>query len=149
MSRCARDADLVLAPWAHDAHPDHEALGRAARTAAALAGVPLLAFPVWAWQWAVPGDAPGAVGPGAARAGTRRTSGRPSGRPSTASSPRCGPWAPHPRRRRCWRRRCWRTFDRDVEVVFRMSLPGSYFDDLYAGDDDPWSLRTRWYEQRK
>jgi LmbE family N-acetylglucosaminyl deacetylase len=57
VSRCARDADLVLAPWAHDAHPDHEALGRAAGTAAALAGVPLLAFPVWTWQWAVPGDA--------------------------------------------------------------------------------------------
>jgi LmbE family N-acetylglucosaminyl deacetylase len=53
---CARGADLVLAPWAHDAHPDHEALGRAARAAATVHGVPLLAFPVWAWQWAVPGD---------------------------------------------------------------------------------------------
>jgi LmbE family N-acetylglucosaminyl deacetylase len=52
----ARDADLVLAPWALDAHPDHEALGRAARAAATTHGVPLLAFPVWAWQWAVPGD---------------------------------------------------------------------------------------------
>ena len=30
-----------------------------------------------------------------------------------------------------------------------MSLPGSYFDDLYAAADDPWSLRSRWYEQRK
>jgi SAM-dependent methyltransferase len=30
-----------------------------------------------------------------------------------------------------------------------MSLPGSYFDDLYAAAEDPWSLRTRWYEQRK
>jgi len=30
-----------------------------------------------------------------------------------------------------------------------MSLPGSYFDDLYAASDDPWSLRSRWYEQRK
>lgn len=30
-----------------------------------------------------------------------------------------------------------------------MSLPGSYFDGLYAADDDPWSLRSRWYEQRK
>jgi LmbE family N-acetylglucosaminyl deacetylase len=53
---CARGADLVLAPWAHDAHPDHEALGRAARGAAAAHGAALLAFPVWMWQWAVPGD---------------------------------------------------------------------------------------------
>ena len=30
-----------------------------------------------------------------------------------------------------------------------MSRPGSYFDDLYAGAEDPWSPRTRWYEQRK
>lgn len=25
----------------------------------------------------------------------------------------------------------------------------SYFDGLYAGNDDPWAMRTRWYEQRK
>jgi SAM-dependent methyltransferase len=30
-----------------------------------------------------------------------------------------------------------------------MTLPGSYFDGLYAAAEDPWSLRTRWYEQRK
>jgi SAM-dependent methyltransferase len=30
-----------------------------------------------------------------------------------------------------------------------VSLPGSYFDGLYAAADDPWSLRSRWYEQRK
>lgn len=28
-------------------------------------------------------------------------------------------------------------------------LPASYFDELYEGDPDPWSFRTRWYEQRK
>ena len=30
-----------------------------------------------------------------------------------------------------------------------MTLPGSYFDDLYAAADDPWSMRSRWYERRK
>ncbi|MEI4271013.1 SAM-dependent methyltransferase [Klenkia sp. LSe6-5] len=30
-----------------------------------------------------------------------------------------------------------------------MTLPPAYFDDLYAAADDPWSLRTRWYERRK
>lgn len=30
-----------------------------------------------------------------------------------------------------------------------MSLPPSYFDDLYSGSDDPWSMRSRWYERRK
>ncbi|SCX50141.1 Nodulation protein S (NodS) [Klenkia marina] len=30
-----------------------------------------------------------------------------------------------------------------------MTLPPTYFDDLYAAAEDPWSLRTRWYERRK
>lgn len=30
-----------------------------------------------------------------------------------------------------------------------MTLPSSYFDDLYAESEDPWSFRDRWYEQRK
>ncbi|MCM3884729.1 SAM-dependent methyltransferase [Frankia sp. R82] len=29
------------------------------------------------------------------------------------------------------------------------SLPGDYFDALYADRADPWGFRTRWYEQRK
>ena len=30
-----------------------------------------------------------------------------------------------------------------------MSLPPSYFDDLYERDADPWRLASRWYEERK
>lgn len=55
-TRAAEDADVVLAPWTGDAHPDHEALGRAAAAAARMAGATLLAFPVWTWHWARPGD---------------------------------------------------------------------------------------------
>jgi len=41
-----------LAPWEADGHADHEAAGRAARRA-----VPdVLAYPVWMWHWAAPGD---------------------------------------------------------------------------------------------
>lgn len=45
---------LCVAPWAQDRHPDHEACARAAARAAAGAGSPLLAYPVWAWHWAEP-----------------------------------------------------------------------------------------------
>jgi LmbE family N-acetylglucosaminyl deacetylase len=45
-------ADLVLAPWRGDGHPDHEAVGRAA----ALCGRPLLEYPIWMWHWAEPND---------------------------------------------------------------------------------------------
>ena len=46
--------DLVLAPWEHDGHPDHEACGRAARKAADGCGARLLEYPVWAWHWLWP-----------------------------------------------------------------------------------------------
>lgn len=42
----------VLAPWTGDGHPDHEAVGRGClRT-----GATVLAYPVWTWHWATPGD---------------------------------------------------------------------------------------------
>ncbi|MGA8517474.1 MAG: PIG-L deacetylase family protein [Pseudonocardiaceae bacterium] len=45
-----------LATWAHDGHPDHEATGRSAATAAGRTGARLLSFPVWTWHWAQPAD---------------------------------------------------------------------------------------------
>jgi LmbE family N-acetylglucosaminyl deacetylase len=50
--------DLVLAPWAHDGHPDHDEVGWAAQRACAEVGARLLAYLVWAWHWAQPGELP-------------------------------------------------------------------------------------------
>jgi SAM-dependent methyltransferase len=30
-----------------------------------------------------------------------------------------------------------------------VSLPVTYFEDMYSGSDDPWQFDTRWYERRK
>ncbi len=30
-----------------------------------------------------------------------------------------------------------------------MTVPGTYFDAMYAADPDPWGFDSRWYEQRK
>ncbi|MFJ3197821.1 PIG-L deacetylase family protein [Streptomyces griseoviridis] len=49
-------AELVVAPWTHDVHGDHEAAGRAAERAARHAGLPCRLYPVWMWHWATPGD---------------------------------------------------------------------------------------------
>lgn len=46
----------VLAPWEHDGHPDHDACGRAARTAAAARGVAAMEYLVWFWNRATPDD---------------------------------------------------------------------------------------------
>lgn len=48
--------DWCVAPFAHDAHPDHDAGGRAAARAATARGARLLSYPLWAWNWAVPAD---------------------------------------------------------------------------------------------
>lgn len=56
LAQLAPGADLVAAPWSGDAHPDHEAAGRATTTAGAAAGVTVLHYPIWTWHWARPGD---------------------------------------------------------------------------------------------
>lgn len=40
-------ADLCLAPWPLDPHPDHQATGRAAAVAAGASGVTLWQYPIW------------------------------------------------------------------------------------------------------
>jgi LmbE family N-acetylglucosaminyl deacetylase len=45
---------LCLAPWRHDGHPDHDACGLAAATAAGRMSATLVEYPVWAWHWATP-----------------------------------------------------------------------------------------------
>jgi len=34
-------------------------------------------------------------------------------------------------------------------MMGRRVTSSDYFDQLYAGTDDPWGLTSRWYEQRK
>ncbi len=41
---------LVLAPWTHDFHPDHEACGRAALKVCASAGAELVFYLFWTWH---------------------------------------------------------------------------------------------------
>jgi LmbE family N-acetylglucosaminyl deacetylase len=59
------EADVCLATWAGDGHPDHEAVGRAAARACGRTAARLLEYPVWMWHWARP-DGPGVPWPRAA-----------------------------------------------------------------------------------
>ncbi|WP_336493121.1 SAM-dependent methyltransferase, partial [Methylobacterium nigriterrae] len=38
---------------------------------------------------------------------------------------------------------------RDWREVVSVSSVGDHFDELHTRSDDPWSVRTRWYERRK
>jgi LmbE family N-acetylglucosaminyl deacetylase len=45
------DSDtLLVAPWSRDPHPDHEACGRAAETAAERTGAKLISYFFWTWH---------------------------------------------------------------------------------------------------
>jgi len=47
----ALDRDVTLvAPYEHDGHPDHEAVGRACAEAAAARGMALARYVIWAWS---------------------------------------------------------------------------------------------------
>ncbi len=47
---------LVLAPWLHDGHSDHDAVGRASLHAVSAAGGTLVFYPIWMWHWSSPDE---------------------------------------------------------------------------------------------
>lgn len=49
-------SDVVFATWREDGHADHEAVGRAALSAAIECGARAVEIPIWAWHWASPED---------------------------------------------------------------------------------------------
>lgn len=53
--RPGRGRTLIVAPWAGDGHPDHEAAGTAGAHVAAGTGNPYLGYPIWLWHWGFPG----------------------------------------------------------------------------------------------
>lgn len=57
IAEALRPEDVLFTSWRLDGHPDHDATGTACAQAALRCGVTLVEVPVWAWHWAVPGDA--------------------------------------------------------------------------------------------
>jgi LmbE family N-acetylglucosaminyl deacetylase len=47
---CVNSDTLLVAPWSRDPHPDHEACGRAAATAARRTGATLIVYFFWTWH---------------------------------------------------------------------------------------------------
>jgi LmbE family N-acetylglucosaminyl deacetylase/SAM-dependent methyltransferase len=142
---------LLVTPWRADRHPDHEACAAAAAAAAAARRAPHWQYPIWAWHWAEPAsaDLPWSdlrlvhLAPAAREAKRAAVAAYLS--QHEALSELSGDEAivpPHVAAH----------FARDFETFVVAPAPASntaYFDDLYAGSDDPWELRDRFYEQRK
>jgi SAM-dependent methyltransferase len=151
----------VVTTWSGDRHPDHEAC---ARVVAALVREPQhrdvrhWQYPIWAWHWGVPAQAPFAAGSlrrlpldAQARAAKDRAIAAYRSQ-TTALSDRLGDEP-------VLSARMLEHFARDDEVFVLRADTGSeprgaatvagYFDELYRHSIDPWGLDERFYEQRK
>lgn len=146
---------LVVAPWAGDRHPDHEAAGRAAERVAQEVGARSWSYPVWAWHWAAPGgpelpwtsavrlDLPPDVLARKRSALQEHTSQVRPLSPAAGDEVLLPPGV-------------LAHFTRDAEVFLtagtdaRDSLGAEFFEGFYADHgEDPWGFEDRWYEQRK
>lgn len=139
---------LVAAPWRRDGHADHDAAGHIAAIAAQRTDARLVEYPIWLWHWGCPDQAPwGELRrvPLTAEARARKLRAMAEHRSQVAAlSPAEGDEA-------ILHQGMLRHFERDHETFVVAAEPplDVAFEELHAENADPWSVRTRWYEQRK
>jgi LmbE family N-acetylglucosaminyl deacetylase/SAM-dependent methyltransferase len=137
---------LIVAPWRHDGHADHDAAGRAAATAAARTGARLLEYPIWFWHWGRPAEAcwdrfqslhlePSEV---AAKANAQ-----------SAQRSQIEPLSGQPGDEVLLSADFLRHFGGPQEIYVLEAPEDTALNDLHADDADPWGADSRWYETRK
>ena len=139
-----RGGRLLLAPWTGDRHGDHRTLGRELAAAARERGERALLYPVWLWQWGAPEDVPWPrvqVVPltDADRRGKREALSRFTSQLRTHANPH-GVLEPGFVERA--------VTGREILIA---PPPGAdeHFERMHRERDDPWRVRTRWYERRR
>lgn len=143
---------LLVTPWSHDAHPDHEACARAGEIVGQATGrrVAHWQFPIWAWHWGTPDDLPWPR--------LRRLDLDASVRGRKEAALAChvsqhSPLSDAAGDEAILPPDILVHFQRDFETfIAPATAPASearYFDALYTAADDPWSLADSFYERRK
>ncbi len=140
------EAALVVAPWACDGHPDHEAVGDVAAALARERGLPCAWAPIWAWLWGGPGLLEGSV--------VRRVPLHAAARAEKAAAiaahaSQVAPLSPHPADRAVLTPTMLERFSGDEHVLLAPPAAPMPFDDRYRAEGDPWQTRPSWYERRK
>jgi LmbE family N-acetylglucosaminyl deacetylase/SAM-dependent methyltransferase len=145
---------MLVAPYRHDGHADHDALGALAAHLADELGLGLLEYPIWYWHWAEPERntewtrwSSLALDPDTARAKRRAAESHRS---------QVSPLSGAPQDRALLQENFLQHFHRSSET-FRFTPPGlrdsatatATFDDLYARRPDPWDYLGSAYEERK
>ncbi len=138
---------LVVSTWEGDGHPDHLAAGRAASVSAWRTDATLWQSPIWAWSWAGPQDLPW-------------DNSVLVELPAQVHRTKLAAIAHHlsqvselsdlPGDEALLSPAFLEHFSRDVELFVRCEPHEvTPFDRLYAEQEDPWQLRSSWYEERK
>ncbi|XAS64322.1 bifunctional PIG-L family deacetylase/class I SAM-dependent methyltransferase [Micrococcaceae bacterium Sec5.8] len=147
----------LVAPYRHDGHTDHEALGAAAAEAAAAGGHGLLEYPIWYWLWA---DAADPAWQSWLRLPLDPAEQRAKAAAMAEHTSQVRPLSGQPGDEVLLPPDFLAHFDRSFETFAwqRPAAGGSsyaaadaerVFDAVHAGTDDPWQYTTSWYEQRK
>lgn len=137
---------LLVAPWRHDAHPDHEAAGRAAATTAARTGARLLEYPVWFWHWAMPVDAPWGT---ARRLDLDPVEWTTKQAAVAAHRTQVAPLSPEPGDEALLTPAFLEHFAAPYEVFWEVPPTDGALESLHEATADPWGVDRRWYERRK
>ncbi len=137
---------LIVAPWRHDGHPDHEAAGRVASAAARRTGAGLLEYPIWAWHWSRPADAPWAsMRRLSLDAGTTRT----KAAAIAAHATQTRPLSDHPGDEVLLAPQLLEHFLGSEELFVAQAPDDDALERVHAEHADPWGVDERWYERRK
>ncbi|WAL40564.1 PIG-L family deacetylase [Brevibacterium sp. BRM-1] len=140
---------LLAAPYSHDGHPDHEAVGRAGRVAALRCDAELVEYPIWLYH----AQAPDALHWADVRALPLGAQARAAKRAALAAhASQVAPLSDAPGDEAILQPGMLAHFDRDTEwfvAVPRGELRDDALDALHRRRPEPWGAHERWYEERK
>lgn len=140
---------LVVAPYRSDGHPDHEAMGRCAATAAHRTDATLAEYPIWLWHAGERHDLP-VDSMTRLPLSPRAMAAKRAAIASHTSQVR--PLSDQPGDEVMISESVLELFAGEEELFALTSsaqAPDDRLDRLHVDDADPWGAQSRWYEQRK
>jgi LmbE family N-acetylglucosaminyl deacetylase/SAM-dependent methyltransferase len=153
------DRIVLVAPYRHDGHTDHDVLGSVAAGLATAGGHGLLEYPIWYWLWADPSDPAWQswlqvpLGPGERQSKAAAMAAHTSQVRALSGQP--GDEVLLPPAFLAHFERSWETFAwqrpgaRIAGASYTADDAELVFDAVHTGTADPWQYTTSWYEQRK
>ncbi len=137
---------LLVGPWRHDGHPDHDAAGRICAAAARRTGARLLEYPIWFWHRAEPHEAPWVdlrrlpLDPGTCTHKRHAVH---------AHASQVRPLSEEPGDETLLQPEVLAHFLGEQEVFVEAPARDETLDELHRSVAEPWGADTRWYEERK